>query len=258
MRFLTACLPFLCALPASPQDISFEQRLNQPVPLDLSFRDEAGRPASLRDLAGGRASILALVYYRCPQVCTMVMNGLLTSLRSIPLEAGKDFTVLVVSIDPSEAPPLAAERKASVLKRYDRPGAAEGWRFLTGEEPAIRGVAEAVGFRYARDPNTGLYAHPAGLVVLTPDGRAARYFFGAEYPARDLRLALVESSGGKIGSATDALLLLCSRYDPATGRYSLAVLSIVRSAGLATLLALGFYVGRAVRRERRRRGARGT
>jgi len=224
-------------LPPGLRNVSLEQKLNQQVPLDLSFRDDAGRQLPLSNYFGGKPVILALVYYQCPMLCTQILNGLVMSLRGMSLESGRDFEVVAVSIDPTETPDLAARKKAEYLRRYAKSPA--GWHFLTGAEPQIRQLAEAVGFRYAYDARTKQYAHASAIMVLTPGGRLSRYFYGIEYAPRDLRLGLVEASENKIGSPADQLLLYCYHYDPSTGKYSAIVMNIVRLAGALTLLIFG-------------------
>ncbi|MEE9235821.1 MAG: SCO family protein [Candidatus Acidoferrales bacterium] len=231
--------------------IGLEQRLNHPLPLELEFRDEAGRTVRLGDYFGERPVVLALVYYRCPQLCPMVLTGMVKSLRTLSFEAGQEFEVVTVSIDPSETPEIAAEKKRLLLRQYDRPGTEAGWHLLTGEEAAIQRLAEAVGFRYFYDPNTKLYAHAAGLMLATPEGRLARYFYGIEHSGRDLRLGLVEASQNQIGSVVDQVLLYCYHYDPTTGKYGLVIMNTLRVAGLATVLALGIFLVVSLRRERR-------
>jgi len=237
--------------PTLLRDVGYDQRLGERVPLDLVFRDEAGRPVALRSLFRGRAVVLSLVYYRCPMLCTLTLNGLASALSVLTFDVGKEFDVVTVSFEPKEAPPLAAAKKKAHLDRYRRPGAAEGWHFLTGDAPAIASLTCAVGFRYVWDAETRQYAHPAGLVVLTPEGRIARYMYGVEYAPRDLRLALVEASQGRIGNPVDAVLLYCYRYDPARGRYAASVLRLVRLGGILTVLGLGAFVLGSLRRERK-------
>jgi protein SCO1 len=224
-------------LPPGLRNVTLEQRLNQQIPLDLSFRDDTGPQMPLSSYFSGKPVILALVYYQCPMLCTQILNGLVISLRGMSLESGRDFEVMAVSIDPTETPDLAARKKAEYLHRYAKSSA--GWHFLTGAEPQIRQLADAVGFRYAYDPHTKQYAHASAIMVLTPGGRLSRYFYGIEYAPRDLRLGLVEASENKIGSATDQILLYCYHYDPSTGKYSAIVMNIVRLAGALTLLIFG-------------------
>ena len=223
-------------LPPGLRNVGLDQHLNTQVPLSLVFRDEAGRELPLAAYFGSRPVILALVYYQCPMLCTQVLNGLVISLRGMSLESGRDFEVVVVSIDPTETPELAARKKAEYLRRYATSSA--GWHFLTGNKPQINQLAESVGFRYAYDPKTKQYAHASAIMVLTPSGRLSRYFYGVEYASRDLRLGLVEASQNKIGSPVDQILLYCFHYDPNTGKYSAIVMNIVRLAGALTLLLL--------------------
>ncbi len=232
--------------------VAFDQHLDAQVPLDLPLRDEQGRTARLGDLLDGRPAILALVYYECPMLCNEVLNSLLRSLNALSFDVGKEFNVITVSIDPGETPSLASRKKASYLKRYGRPGADRGWRFLTGDEASVRRLADVVGFRYVYDPQTDQYAHPAGIAILTPGGRIARYIYGISYPARDLRLGLMEASAGKIGSPVDKLLLMCFHYDPRTGKYNFAIMTIIRVLGVATLASLGTFMFVMLRRDRRR------
>ena len=235
--------------PAVPGNLGIDQRLNAQVPLDLRFRDETGRSVQLGDYFGSKPVILALVYYRCPMLCPLVLDGLVSSLRVLSFTAGNQFTVVVVSFNPRETPELAAAKKETSLQRYARPGAEGGWHFLTGEEQAIARLAGAVGFRYAYDAAQDQYAHASGIAVLTPQGKIARYFYGVEYAPRDLRLGLVEAAANKIGSSIDQLLLLCYHYNPATGKYSALVLDAVRLGGAATVLALGTFLVVMWRRE---------
>ena len=238
------------ARPPILRDIGFDQRLGEAVPLDVALRDEAGRAVRLGDYFGRRPVVLSLVYYECPMLCTLALNGLLSALKTLSFDVGKEFEVVTVSFEPRETPELAAAKKQAYLERYGRPGAAEGWHFLTGEEASIGRLTKAVGFRYAWDAPTRQYAHPTGVLVLTPEGRIARYLYGIEYAPKDLRFALVEASAGRIGSPIDQIILYCYQYDPATGRYGAAVMRIVRLAGAATVLALGTFLAAMWRRER--------
>jgi len=239
--------------PPALRGVGLDQHLGELVPRDLTFLDEAGRSVRLGDYFDERPLILTLNYYQCPMLCTLELNGLVASLKTMSLEPERDFRIVTVSINPKEGPALAAEKKAVYVKDYARAGAASGWHFLTGEEPSIRVLARRVGFRYSFDAASGQYAHAAGIVVLTPSGRISRYFYGIDYAPRDLRLALVESSGGKIGSLADKVLLFCFHYDPTTGRYSIAALRTMRLGGLLTALVLGVMILRMLRRERARR-----
>ena len=236
-------------LPPGLRDVGLDQHLNQQIPLYLEFRGEDGRVAALSTYFGNKPVILALVYYQCPMLCTQVLNGLLSSLRGMSLESGRDFDVVAVSIDPTEGSALAKRKKEEYLRRYAKSHA--GWHFLTGADSQIKGLARSVGFRYAYDARTGQYAHASGIMVLTPGGKLSRYFYGIDYAPRDLRLGLVEASENKIGSPVDQLLLYCYHYDPKTGKYSAAVMNIVRLGGALTLLALGALLVTFWRRELR-------
>ena len=244
------------AQPEALRGVGFDQRLNEQVPLDLAFRDESGTPVELGSLFRGKPVILSLAYYRCPMLCTLVLNGLVGAMKALPFTAGEAYDVITVSIDPEETPALAAEKKATYLEQYRRLGAEHGWHFLTGDATAIEQLARAVGFRYRYDPERKEFAHAAGLTVLTPRGVVARYFFGVEFAPRDLKFGLMEAAENRIGSPIDQLLLFCYHYDPSTGRYSTAVLTGMRIAGVVTLLALGTFIVLAVRRERRPRARR--
>ena len=240
-------------VPQPIREVGFDQRLDERVPLDVEFRDEQGRLVRLGEYFGHKPVVLAFVYYDCPMLCTMVLSSITSTLGVLSLDPGKDFELVMVSFDPRETPALAASKKAEYLRRYDRPEAADGWHFLTGDPLSIERLTRAAGFRYTWDEETQQFAHPAGIVVLTPDGRLARYLFGLEYGPRDLRLALVEASEGRIGTAVDAALLYCYHYDPMTGRYGFVVMRVLRVAGAATVLALGTFIFVMVRRERSKR-----
>jgi protein SCO1/2 len=230
--------------PAALASVDYEQRLGNSLPLGARFRDESGAAVSLGDYFGRRPVLVVPAYYRCPMLCTLVLDGVARALRV----SAVDLEVVVFSIDPAETSIEAAAKKAKLLAPADKP---ERWHLLTGDEPAIRSLAGAIGFHYAWDEANARWAHPAGIVVATPDGHVARYLFGVDYAPRDLRLALVEASAGRVGSVVDRLLLFCYAYDPAAGAYSLAVLRGMRVAGALTLVALGVFVTVAVRRERR-------
>jgi protein SCO1 len=233
------------------KDVGIEQRLGAEVPLDLEFRDEQGKTIRLRDLLHGKPVVLSLVYYRCPLLCGEVLNGFLKTSQAVPYVIGQDYDVWTVSFDPEETPELAAQKKAAFVGKYRRPGAEQGWHFLVGDAEPITQLAESVGFHYRYDEPSKQFAHGAGIVVLTPDGHVSRYFYGIEYPPTDLRLALVESGQGKVGSRVDQFLLLCFHYDPTTGRYGLAISRLIKASGLLTLLALGTFWFFMIRRERR-------
>ena len=234
------------------RDVGIEQHLGAQLPLDARFRDEAGREVKLGDYFGDKPVVLALVYYRCPMLCTQVLNGILTSSQGVPLQMGTDYEVVSVSFDARETPQLAAEKKKHYVRAYRRSGAEKGWHFLTGNDGAIEQLTEAVGFRYRYDAASDQFAHASGIVIATPDGRLARYFYGIEYSPHDLRLGLVESSAGRVGSAVDQVLLLCYHYDPLTGRYGLAISGALRVAGTLTAIVVTSYLVAMYRRERRR------
>lgn len=231
-------------LPAALRSVGLEQRLNTQLPLGLRFRDETGQPVQLRHYFTDQPVILTLGYYECPMLCPLVLQGLVRSLRALTLTAGKEFTVLSVSIDPEERPALAAATKHTYLRRYQRPEAEQGWHFLTGDAAAIHTLAQAVGFHYAYDADQDQYQHASGIMVLTPQGKLARYFYGVEYAPRDLRFALIEAAAYRIGSAVDQVLLWCYHYDPATGQYSLLIMNLIRLAGLLTVGGLGIFMAR--------------
>lgn len=237
--------------PTILRGVGFDQKLDEQVPLDLEFRDEAGRRVRLAQYFGRRPVVLSLVYYECPMLCTLVLNGMLRAFRTLSFDIGGQFEVLTVSIDPRETPELAARKKQVYMDGYGRPGAERGWRFLTGNQASIEALARAVGFRYAYDPASGQFAHASGIAVLTPQGRIARYQYGVEYSARDLRLALIEASQNKIGTPVDQVLLYCFAYNPATGTYGAAIMNLLRAGALATLLVLGGLVLVLLRRDRR-------
>jgi protein SCO1/2 len=226
-------------IPESLRNVGIDQKLNEQVPPGLVFRDETGKVVHLGEYFGSKPVVLALVYFECPMLCTQVLNGLVSSLKTLNFTIGKEFEVITVSFNPHEGPPLAAAKKEAYLDRYSRPGSEGGWHFLTGGEEAIQALTKAVGFRYAYDSRTGQFAHASGIMLLTPQGRVSRYFYGIEYAPRDVRLGLVEASANKIGTVTDQLLLFCYNYDPREGKYSAVILNLIRLGGVLTLLALG-------------------
>lgn len=219
------------------REVRLEQKLNASVPKDLRFKDETGKEVRFGDYLK-KPVLLMMIQLRCTMLCTEQVNVLESSLRELKFTAGKEFDLVIVSIDPREQPDLAADFKKSFLERYGRPEAASGVHFLTGEDSSIKPLADAVGLHYVYDARTDQFAHPDGVMVLTPKGRVARYFFRLEYPSRDIRFALVEAAENKIGTVLDAIALLCFHYNPAKGTYSLAVLNVVRLAGIATVLFL--------------------
>ncbi len=233
------------------KQIGIDQRLNEMLPLDVPLRDEAGRAVRLGDYFGRRPVILALVYYNCPMLCTQVLNGLVGALNVMSLDAGRDFDVVAVSFDARETPAMAAAKKDAYLSRYKRPNAAGGWHFLTGDAASIERLTTAAGFRFRYDEKRDQFAHASAVMVATPDGRLARYFYGIEYPPRDLRLGLVEASAGRIGTPVDQVLLYCFHYDPASGKYGPVIVNIIRLAGVATLVFLGLSLWMMSRRRAR-------
>lgn len=263
-RLLPALALLAGAAPASAQgvvdtqqvlkEVRIDQRLGEQLPLDLSFRDHRGYEVRLGDVFGEKPVLLALVYYECPMLCTLVLNDVLRCLRALPLDAGEDFDLLAVSIDPGETPELAAAKREAYLEDYGR-GEPDGWHFLVGDEASVAALTDAVGFRYVYDPATDEYAHAAGIQLVTPEGVLSRYFYGLEYPPRDVRLGLVEASDGAIGSAVDQVLLFCYHYDPVTGKYGLVVMNVVRLAGGLTVAAIVSFVVVMLRRDRKRRSA---
>jgi protein SCO1 len=254
------------ALPAFAHDeqklavseITIEQRLNAQLPLALEFTDESGRKAKLGEYFNSRPLLLAFVYYECPQVCPLVLDGLVRSLRVLSLSA-QEYEVVILSIDPAETHAIAAKTKRQYLTRLARADAAPRWHFLTGDAAAIRQLTAAAGFRYSKEPSAGKtqYVHPAAALVLTPGGRISRYLYGFDYAPKDLRFALIQASDNRIGSTLDHLLLLCYQYDPAKGKYTLAVLNVLRISGIATVLSLGTLLAVLLRRERAKPTLRG-
>lgn len=236
-------------VPRALKEIGFDQNIDQRIPLDVPFRDETGRTVRIGDYFGSRPVVLLFAYYDCPMLCTQVINGLSTALNVLSLEPGKDFEIVTVSFNPHDTPATAQAKKAVYIERYKHDGAAAAWHFLTGDQPSIDRLTKAAGFKYAWDADTKQYAHPTGVIVLTPDGRLARYLFGIEYGPRDLRYALVEASSGKVGNVVDSLLLYCYHYDPITGRYGLGIMRAIRVAAAATVFALGGFIFVMVRRE---------
>lgn len=234
-------------------DIGLDQRLNVQLPLDLTFTDETGKKVRLQEYFGTKPVILSLAYYDCPMLCTLVVNGLIRTLRTLSFSAGNEFTVLTVSFNPADTAKMAAIKKQTSLQSYNRPGAEKGWHFLTGDEATLQQLTQAVGFRYRYDPERKEYAHASGIMVLTPDGRISRYFYGIDYAPRDVRFGLIEAASGKIGSAVDQLLLLCYHYDPATGQYGLVITRSLQLAGAATVLGIGGFIVLSLRRDRQQK-----
>lgn len=228
--------------PPGLTNVGIEQRLNAQVPADLAFRDETGKAVKLGDYFGKRPLILSLVYFRCPMLCNEVLAGVEGSLKAISFNPGQDFDVLTVSFDPKDTPESATEKKAEMLKHYRRDGAAGGWHFLTGSQESIDALTKAVGFQYQFDTTTDQFAHTTGLMVLTPDGKVAQYYYGVNFPPRDVRLGLIQASQNKIGTLADQVLLYCYHYDPKTGKYSAMINRIIQLGGGLTILSIGTVV----------------
>jgi len=232
------------------QQVGIDQHLNEQLPLNLRFRDEAGKDVTLGDYFHQRPVILALVYYRCPMLCGEVLNGLTSSLNILKFDLGRDFDVVTVSIDPRETPDVAAKIKEVYLRRYGRHSATEqGWHFLTGTQDQIDQLAKAVGFRYVYDPRINQYAHASGIQVVTPEGKLSQYYFGIEYSPKDLRLGLIEASKNRIGTVVDKLILYCYHYDPTTGHYGAIAMRVLRIGGVVTVLLLGGFIITMARRD---------
>ncbi len=246
------------ALPGPLASVGIDQKLDAQVPLDAEFVDDTGRAVALQEYFGTKPVVLSLVYFECPMLCKMVNDGLVRCLRAMKLEPGKDFQLLSVSFNSAEGPRLASDRKKEYVRRYNRAGADKGWHYLTGKEPAIEALTAAVGFRYKLDEETRQFAHSSTLIVLTPEGRVSRYFPGVEYAPRDLRLGLVEASKGKIGEVVDHVLLFCFNYDPATGKYGLAIMRLLRVAGILTVLIMAAGISRLRRQERQSATSQGN
>jgi len=240
--------------PAVLSSVSFEQKLNEQLPLDLEFKDESGRTVKLGEYFGRKPVVLTFVYYECPMLCTQVLNGLESSLRVINESIGQEFDVVTVSFDPKETPVLAAGKKKAYLERYKRPSAEQGWHFLTGDQASIAALTQAAGFNYSWDEASHQFAHASGIVVTTPTGKVSRYFFGIDYSPRDVKFALIESSNERIGTLAERLLLYCYHYDPAKGNYGFMAMRAVRVGGAVTLAALVGFVFVSIRRERRATG----
>ena len=246
----------LCAqqitTPAILNQVGITQNLKARIPPDLVFRDETGKSVRMGDFFGQKPIVLSLVYFDCPALCTEVLNGELRTMKAISLDLGKDFDAVTVSFEPKDTPALAKAKRDVYAGQYGRPGAADHWHFLTGEQQSIDALTNVAGFHYAYDSSIRQYAHAAAILVLTPDGRIDRYFYGVIYPARDVRLGLVDASEGKIGTLTDHALLYCYQYDPMTGKYGVVVMNVLRAAGGLTVLVLGIFMTLMFFRERKR------
>lgn len=228
------------------KQVGINQKIGSQIPLDLPFDDESGQSVTLRQYFG-KPMILALVYYQCPSLCNLVLNGVLRSVKALQMTAGDDYEVVAVSFDPRETPAMAAAKKQTYLQ-----GSGAGWHFLTGQESSSRALADAVGFHYVYDPLTNQYAHGSAIMILTPTGAVARYFYGINYPPRDVRLGLVEASNGKMGTPTDQVLLYCFHYDPSNGKYGLVIMNVLRMVALITLGSLATFMIVMFRRDFRR------
>jgi protein SCO1/2 len=238
------------ALPGALEGVGIDQKLDQQLPLDLVFQDEAGRPVPLSTFFAGRKPvILAPVYYRCPMLCTQILTGLESSLKAVSFNPGQDFEVVAISFDPKDTPELAAAKKQMYLKRYGRPNTANGWHFLTGDERNISALLNAIGYHVKYDQKTDQWAHASGIQIATPEGRLSRYFYGVEFAPRDVRLGLVEASQNKIGNPVDRVLLFCYHYDPATGKYGAIAIDMIRFAGAGFVLLCGTFLLIAFRRD---------
>jgi protein SCO1/2 len=226
-------------VPAQLRGITIEQRLGAPLPLDSRFQDETGQTVPLSAYFNKRPVLLALVYYRCPMLCSRVLSGVVAALRPLKLQPGRDFDVVAISFDPSETPAEAAQKRDQYTRQYSGHAGSPGWHFLVGSPESIKAVTDAVGFHYRWDPSSNMYIHASGIMMATPEGKLSRYFYGIEYEPKDLKLGLIESSHNKIGSLADMVLLFCCQYDPTTGKYTAAVLNLVRVGGVLILLAMG-------------------
>jgi protein SCO1/2 len=239
-------------MPGMLKDVTFRQQLGEQLPLDAAFKDEAGRDVRLGDyFKTGKPVIFAFVYYQCTMLCTQVMNGISSALKVVPFEVGKDFEVVLVSFDPRDTPQAATEKKAAHLEYWSTEKTSGAWHFLTGTEPEIRRATQAAGFSYQWDARNNQFAHVSGVLVTTPEGRLSRYFYGIEYSPKELRLALVESGKGAIGSKIDELLLFCFHYDPESGRYGVVVMNLIRLAGVVTVALVAGFILLMRRRETR-------
>jgi protein SCO1/2 len=229
--------------PSILDQVGLDQRLNQQIPLNLTFNDETGQAVQLQQYFGAKPVILIMVYYQCPMLCTQVLTGFTGAMNGIVrFNIGREFDVVTVSIDPRDTPQDAAKAKKTYIQRYRRAGAEQGWHFLTGKKDQIDALAQAVGFRYAWDPQIQQYAHASGIMLLTPDGRVSQYYYGIEYAPRDIQLGLIEASKGKIGNVVDQVLLYCYHYDPRQGKYGAAIFNVLRLSALATVLMVGGFM----------------
>ena len=239
--------PTAATMPPALRNVGFEPPLNEPMPLDLPFRDETGRNVRLRDYFGQQKPVvLAFVYYGCPMLCDQVEQGVVGALRMLTFNPGRDYEVVFVSFDSRETPEMAAEKKKKALAHFRRPGTDSGWHFLVGSKEFVEAATKAANFRFSFDAKNNLFAHASGVMILTPDGRISRYFYGIEYPGRDMRLGLVDASAGKIGTPIDHVLLFCYHYDPTAATYSASILKVIRLGGVLTILCIvgGIWISR--------------
>jgi protein SCO1 len=243
--------PPVQAVPPILKDVGIDQKLGAQLPLDTHFRDESGNDITLRDCFRGRPVILTLVYYKCPALCTLVLNDLTRAMNALSETCGKDFDIVTISFNPDETPDLASDKKRQYLRAYRRPSAEQNWHFLTGSPGSIKTITQAVGFRYVYDAKQQQYIHASGLVVASPGGKLSRYFYGVEYAPKDLRLALIDANAGKTSSPTATILFYCFKYDATTGRYSLAIMRLLRIFAAVTILMLGTFMLVMFRRDRK-------
>lgn len=240
--------------PSVLEQVGIEQRLGEKLPLETPFRDELGRQVKLGDYFHKRPVILALVYYDCPMLCTQILNGLTGALAGTKFSAGKEFDVVAVSFDPRETPKLAGEKKQVYLDRYKRQGADQGFHFLTGTQESITALTQAAGFHYVWDEKTSQFAHGSAIMIVTPEGKMHRYFYGIEYAPKEIQFGVMEASQEKIGSVVDQMILYCYHYDPTTGKYGLVAMNLIRAGGVLTVLLLGTFMAVNFRRDARNRG----
>jgi protein SCO1 len=238
------------SVPPMLQGIGIDQNLNAQIPLELTFNNETGQTVRLGQYFRQKSVVLALVYYECPGLCDLILNGLTHTMQQVSLNVGSDYEVVTVSFNPQDSWQLAGAKKSNYIERYNRPGAKQGWHFLTGKPDAIKSLADSVGFHYKYDPISKQFAHASAIMILTPEGKIARYFYGIEYKPRDFRLGLVEASANKIGTTADQVMLFCYHWDPMTGKYGVIIAQVTRVLGTATVLALGAFVFIMIRRDR--------
>ncbi|HKW60926.1 MAG TPA: SCO family protein [Candidatus Acidoferrum sp.] len=248
--------PASSMMPPALQNVGFEPPLNGQMPLDLHFHDETGRDVQLREFFGQKPVVLAFVYFNCPMLCDQVQMGVAGALRMLSFNPGRDYQVVFISFDPSDTPELAADKKKAAVKRFNRPETVSGWHFLTGSQESIEAATRAANFRFRYDAKSKLFAHASGVMLLTAGGHISRYFYGVEYPGRDMRLGLVDASAGKIGTPIDHVLLFCYHYDPSSAKYSASILEIIRLGGILTVLCIVAGIWFSRRREPRAAGTK--